>query len=199
MSRRTGPGLGAITFLSGLMLLSACAHQSTPGLSLLSLPPSPDDLGASTVMTIEPQWVVARVDIPEYLQSNRVRYRDGAATLAEWPDARWAERLEIGLTRQLTQALSKHRAVCAAPCDVSAPTTPTLHVRFDALDARRDIGQVQASVVWWLSSPRQTTPIRLTRLTVTEPLPDGTAQAYASALTRLTTQLAGQISTALQP
>ena len=85
----------------------ASAPQERRWLSLpLDAPPSAaaptsapvSSVAAASAARATPQIRLQRVQIPEYLQSNRVRFRDSAATLAEWPGVRWAERLEIGLT-----------------------------------------------------------------------------------------------------
>jgi uncharacterized lipoprotein YmbA len=59
-------------------------------------------------------WIVQRVRVPEYLQSTQVRFRDAPHVLAEWPNVRWAERLEVNLGRHLSQHLSA--AMPLAPC-----------------------------------------------------------------------------------
>ncbi|MFZ4550978.1 MAG: PqiC family protein [Aquabacterium sp.] len=189
-----------ITLVSGLIALSGCARQSAPGITLLSLPLPADAANHRTMRTLHPDWAVARIEVPEYLQTNRVRFREGPATLSEWPQVRWAERIEVGLTRQLTRALSHQLAVCEAPCSQSpAAPTRTLHIRFDELDAQQETHSVRASVVWWVSEIDLARTPALTRLTLNEPLPALSAEAYAAALSRLTVRLAEQISAAQRP
>jgi uncharacterized lipoprotein YmbA len=88
-------------------LLGACASPS-PAPVLLTLPSvvatanaaAPASPAAST-----PLVAVRRVNIPEYLVARRVRYRADSATLAEWPNTYWAERIEIGVSREFVSAL----------------------------------------------------------------------------------------------
>lgn len=110
----------------------ASAPQERRWLSLpLDAPPSaaaPTSAPASSVAAASaaratPQIRLQRVQIPEYLQSNRVRFRDSAATLAEWPGVRWAERPEIGLTRHLGLQLAELGQagwICADPLPTDA-------------------------------------------------------------------------------
>src|SRR5574343_1046920 len=136
------------------MTLAGCG-SSPPERSWLSLPldaspatppaPAPADEGASTPVTTRiaprgtPQLRLLRVQIPEYLQSNRVRYRDSPATMAEWPGVRWAERVEIGLTRHLAEQLNGlvgTGTVCDDACHAT-PNVSNLQVSYIALDHDR--------------------------------------------------------------
>ena len=101
------------------VLLGGCASPS-PAPILLSLPPAVT--GATTTATVpvpatatdSPRTAAAaspkllairRVGIPEYLVARRVRFRADASTLAEWPNTYWAERIEIGVSREFMSAL----------------------------------------------------------------------------------------------
>ena len=113
----------------GLILLAllgstgGCA--SVPPTTLIALPSVPSPvfraIDAST-----PVVMLARVVIPEYLASKRVRYKVDEITVAEWPNTFWAERIEVAITRtfnlQLQQFLGSWR-VCEADCGPSQPAT----------------------------------------------------------------------------
>jgi uncharacterized lipoprotein YmbA len=103
-----------------------------------------------------PVLVVRRVGLPEYLLARRVRYRADATTVDDWPATFWAERIEVGMTRELTAALRAQLpgwTLCEAACSASAsasvggtpatapaaaPVARALHVEFSPLDYRRD-------------------------------------------------------------
>ena len=86
---------------------AGCASSDPPPLlltlssSAMVAAPSASASPASPQRTL----MLRRVGLPEYLQSRRVRYRDSASSLADWPHTWWAERIEIGVTRELTEAL----------------------------------------------------------------------------------------------
>jgi uncharacterized lipoprotein YmbA len=124
-----------------LTALGACASADPPPL-LLTLPSS-----ALLVLQTAPTapaspaqqrtLVVRRVGLPEYLQSRRVRFRDSASSLADWPHTWWAERIEIGVTREMTEALRARLpdwTVCEAACADGSRGDMVLHIDFQALD-----------------------------------------------------------------
>ena len=91
-----------------LAVASATATAPAPDASQRQPPPQP-----------QPQLAVRRVTLPEYLVSRRVRYRADAATLAEWPNTYWAERIEIGVAREFAAALRRQLpgwGVCDGSC-----------------------------------------------------------------------------------
>jgi uncharacterized lipoprotein YmbA len=113
--------------------LAGCA-SAPPERTWLSLPLETSSASPTTVASAPngitapvprgtPQLRLLRVQIPEYLQSNRVRFRDSATTLAEWSGVRWAERIEMGLTRHLGAQLNGVAgtgAVCEDTCNAQA-------------------------------------------------------------------------------
>lgn len=87
------------------VLLAACA-ASTPAPILLTLPSAaPMSAIAPVSPASAPLLAVRRVAIPEYIVARRVRYRADPSTLAEWPNTYWAERIEIGVSREFVAAL----------------------------------------------------------------------------------------------
>jgi uncharacterized lipoprotein YmbA len=106
-----------------VLALSGCASR-TPSVVLLSLPLDAPTTSAKAAPAAQaPTLVVRRVQIPEYLQSIQVRYRSSAQTLAEWPATRWAERLEVSLTRHVSQQLNA-RLPAGSVCDTACAGSP---------------------------------------------------------------------------
>jgi uncharacterized lipoprotein YmbA len=92
--------------------------------------------------------VHARLTLPEYLVVRRVRYRADPATLAEWPNTFWGERVEIGAARSLGTALRQQLpgwVLCDASCEDSSAVWG-LRVDFEVLDYLRGAQQLQARV-----------------------------------------------------
>ena len=118
---------------AALALLAGCASPS-PAPILLSLPaaatvaaPPPAAAPAASA----PLLAIRRVNIPEYLISRRVRYRADPSTLAEWPNTFWAERIEIGVSREFVASLRPQLPgwlICDASC---GDVTPTLSLQVD--------------------------------------------------------------------
>lgn len=139
--------LAMLAMLAMLATLAGCASPAPPT-TLLSLPPAAltgpggtADAAAPAASTVAADRIVVlrRVEVPEYLQSRRVRYRDNGATLAEWPNTVWAERLEVGVTREVAQALRAALpgwTVCAGSCGDVTPAA-VLQLTLSPLEYRR--------------------------------------------------------------
>lgn len=141
--RRVG---GWVLALWGAVWLAACAGKPVSP-TLVALPPvaggaHSSSLGMTPGTTAPPEGaggpvlVLRRLAIPEYLQTRAVRYRMDDTRLAAWPQAAWAERLEVALTRSLAQSLRVALpgwTVCDTSCgDVRA--THTLSLELPVLD-----------------------------------------------------------------
>ena len=137
-------------------LLTACAAPTPPRV-LLTLP-SAVAVGApaaAAVPALAPLLVVRRVNLPGYLVSRRVRYRADPSTLAEWPNTYWAERLEIGVSREFVAALEQQLpgwALCAEHCGDGAATL-VLGLELVPMDFVRSAHQLRARARLTLSSP----------------------------------------------
>ena len=129
-------------------LLAACASGGGGGRPrLLTLPSAP----APTAAAVLPARVLTlrRVELPEYLLSRHVRYRADAATLGEWPDAVWAERIEVGVTRELAAALRSRLpgwTVCDGTCVDGSAGDLVLRVGFAPFDVQRSTRRLQAQL-----------------------------------------------------
>ena len=191
-----------------LSLLAGCSNRPH-GLTLLALPTDPPDAQvvapATTARGNTPaaaNIVLRRVQIPEYLQSNHVRFRNSAETLSEWPDTRWAERLEVSLTRHLLQQLGS-LLPAGVLCDTHCPDTAraaSLQVNYQALDYLRHRGLLQAQVSWSLTPASGTTlPARQGHFSLSEPVTTDSAAGQAAAMARLNARLVQQVAQGLAP
>jgi uncharacterized lipoprotein YmbA len=148
-----------------------------------------------------PQLRLLRVQIPEYLQSNRVRFRDSAATLAEWPGVRWAERVEIGLTRHLAAQLNG-LVGAGAVCEDACPVTPSvghLQVSFVVLDFDRPQARLHAQVNWALTpTPGSASTPRQGQVRWTEPVQEDSPAGQAAAMARANAAVARELAQQLR-
>ena len=182
--------------------LGACSTAPVP--TLLSLPLPPSQPAAPAVASLPasaasaPRFLtLRRVNIPEYLQTDAVRYRNADSTLAEWPNTAWAERLEVGLTNHLAlllrQALPSW-TVCDSHCP-SMPTGQVLIVNIAPLDYVRTAGQLRADVNWRITGPGSTpnpifTGSNISSTTVSPDTPVGQAAAMSTLLNQVAQDVA---------
>lgn len=140
-----------------LLGLGACASAPPPRLLSLPLPPASatqKDAPAPAASRPPAQGVLAvrRVNLPEYLHSDKVRFRAADSLLAEWPDVVWAERLDSSMTEQLVlrlRAALPQWHVCERACPAT-PASATLTVDLTPLDYVRRTGALQAFARWQL-------------------------------------------------
>jgi uncharacterized lipoprotein YmbA len=190
------------------LLITACASAPDIPPTLLTLPgaaAAPAAPAAGEGRTL----VVARLDIPEYLVSRRVRYRTDSSTLAEWPHTFWAERIEVGMSREFGAALRARLPgwrLCEAQCAEWAPVA-TLRVVVDRLDYSRPDRRLTASARILVAptatataaaptAPRASGLLRRDyALTAGADTPQAQAQAYAELLDRLAADAVGALQT----
>lgn len=176
------------------IVLAGCASTSQP--VLLTLPAAETVARSAQSLptaTATPVLTLSRVELPEYLVARRVRYRADASTLAEWPDTFWAERIEIGVSREfaaaLRQGLSGWR-LCEANCGEQSPVA-SLQVVFERMDYLRGERRLHAIVRTNFSS-RDRIPEMLLSDTRSYDIPGDadSAQSQARALTELLRRVA---------
>jgi len=188
--------------LTALIALAGCASPP-PARQWLSLPlPKPLPLASPVHAATPPAatrvLVVRRVGIPEYLQTDKVRYRQADTLLAQWPHTVWAERLELGLTDHLVMRLRLALpgwTVCERSCPAQAPST-TLNVDFAPLDHVRAEGILQAQAHWLLSGngAQANFPGTTTDAVAVRPdSPEGQATALAQVLDHLASDIAATL------
>lgn len=196
--RRLVVSQGLILWALGL---GACSTAPVPTLLSLPLPPSrpvtPAVVASPASTASAPRFItLRRVNIPEYLQTDAVRYRNADSTLAEWPNTAWAERLEVGLTNHLAlllrQALPSW-TVCDSHCP-SMPTGQVLIVNIAPLDYVRNAGQLRADVNWRITRPGSTpTPVFSGSSTTSTPVSPDTPVGQATAMSQLLNQVAQDV------
>ena len=174
-------------------LLAGCA-ASSPAPVLLSLPPvlgaAPAASATGAVGTAATPTVLAvrRVNIPEYLVARRVRFRADASTLAEWPNTYWAERIEIGVSREFVSALRPWLpgwSLCDTNCGDQIPAF-TLQVDIVPMDYVRSVQTLQARARITLSDASAAPKVlRTEELTYEIAATADTAQGHAQALADL--------------
>ena len=178
------------------VLLAACA-ASSPAPVLLTLPPVAQAVAAAPAMpnasAASPLLAVRRINIPEYLVSRRVRYRADASTLAEWPNTYWAERIEIGVSREFMSALRAQLpnwSLCDTSCGDQVPAL-TLQVDLVPMDYLRSAQKLQARARITLSGAGVSpTVIQTQELAYDLPATADTAQAQAQTIATLLQQVA---------
>ncbi|MDM0116373.1 ABC-type transport auxiliary lipoprotein family protein [Variovorax sp. J22R133] len=137
-------------------VLAGCA--SGPALLLVTLP-SIESPAASAASTAAPPGLllVRRLDIPEYLMVQRMRYRStDDSTLAEWPHAMWAERIEVGITREFKNALRQRLPgwqVCEANCGERGPVLALQVMRIDFVRSERRLYAAVRLSLWTMDRP----------------------------------------------
>ncbi len=197
--------------LSLSAVLWGCASSAPPAATLLALPTLGEPAAGATAAAPDPTapdrpvLVVRRLQLPEYLLARRVRYRAGDTTVDDWPGTFWAERIEVGMTRELTAALRARLpgwTLCNAACnggDGSGTAAPALRSRalqleFAPLDYRRDRRELVAVVRGTLDAPDGgAPPQRVERRYVLQAGAD-TPQAHAAVLGELLQRVAADVA-----
>ena len=178
-------------------LLIACASPA-PAPVLLTLPPAAAPIANATAALpgaqASPQLLaVRRINIPEYLVARRVRYRADASTLAEWPNTYWAERIEIGVSREFVSALRQYLpgwALCDTTCGDQGPAL-TLQVDLVPLDYLRGAQKLQARARIALSGAGVSPGVAQVQEQAYDlPASADTAQAQAQVMAQLIQQVA---------
>ncbi|MFN3886255.1 MAG: membrane integrity-associated transporter subunit PqiC [Aquabacterium sp.] len=190
------------TALMCMLLASGCRTAPEPAMLTLPLPAAAPPAAAappSLAAHARPTLQVRRVAMPEHLLDRHVRFRLGAGTVVNWPDATWADRLDVSITEHLAMRLRTALPgwnVCVRHCPLQ-PGALTLRVELAPFDLLLPQGQLVADAHWWLDipgapGPRTQAGLLQHREAVTPP----TAAAHAAAIGRLLDQLSGPIAAA---
>ncbi|HEY9065306.1 MAG TPA: ABC-type transport auxiliary lipoprotein family protein [Burkholderiaceae bacterium] len=190
-------------------LVGGCASDPGPAPLLLTLPnavvgmpvvqaPAP----ANAASAAEPPLLaVRRIAIPEYLVSRRVRYRAEPSTLAEWPNTYWAERIEVGVSREFLAALRSQLpgwTLCENNCGDRVPAL-ALQVEMVPMDYLRSAQKLQAHARVVLShGGNGSRQLRAQEWNYELPAGADTAQAQAQAVTDLIRQVATSTATLIR-
>lgn len=184
------PGCGSTPSAAPVLLTLPGANTSANGGAAA---PNGADPAASAVAASQPLLAVRRIAIPEYLVARRVRYRADPSTLAEWPNTYWAERIEIGVSRELVSALRSQLpgwSLCENNCGDRAPTL-AVQVEMVPMDYVRSAQKLQARARVVVSSTGSNPRVLQTQEWSYElPASADTAQAHAQAVAELIRQVA---------
>ena len=186
-----------------MALVAGCVSAPDRPPTLLTLPGA--SAGAPTPLAAPPgdstTLALARLEIPEYLVSRRVRYRTDDSTLTEWPDTFWAERIEVGMSREFASALRARLPgwrLCESQCAEWSPVA-SLRVVIDRMDYSRAQRRLKASVR--VAVVRRGVDARTANsqrfdyeLKAGTDTPQAQAQAYADLLDRLATDAAAVVA-----
>ncbi len=188
-------------------LVAGCAGTPAPRV-LLALPSAAPPTASNPADAAAASRVLAlrRVELPEYLVARRVRYRADAATLGEWPDAFWAERIEIAVMRELAAALRARLpgwTVCEAGCGDAAPEL-ALQIELAPFDYLRSARRVDARALVALSTTgtaARRVEARAYRYAIEADAdtPQGHAQALSRVLDALATDIAPLLAAPPRP
>jgi uncharacterized lipoprotein YmbA len=186
-------------------LLAGCAAAPSAPPVLLSLPPAVTTAAAPAAPAVSASAVpkllaIRRIGIPEYLTARRVRYRADASTLAEWPNTFWAERVEIGVSREFVSALRQQLpgwAVCESNCGDLQPAV-ALQVELVPMDFVRNTQRLQARARITLSDGSSARVLSTEERVYDLPASAATPQAHAEALTELIRQVARAVAPLVQ-
>ena len=191
-------------------LTAGCATDPVPAPVLLTLPsvgnaiPGGGNGGAASApasATSEPLLAVRRIAIPEYLVARRVRYRADPSTLAEWPNTFWAERIEIGVSREFLSALRSQLpgwSLCENNCGDRTPTL-ALQVEMVPMDYLRSAQKLQARARVVVSSAGSNPRVLQTQEWSYElPASADTAQGQAQTFAELIRQVAAATATTVK-
>lgn len=195
--------------LTAAALVAGCASDPAAAPVLLTVPgansgtaaPNGNDAAAPAAGTNQPLLAVRRIAIPEYLVARRVRYRADPSTLAEWPNTYWAERIEIGVSREFVSALRSQLpgwTLCENNCGDRVPTL-ALQVDMVPMDYVRSAQKLRARARVVLSSAGNNPRVLQTQEWSYElPTSADTAQAHAQAVAELIRQVATATATVVK-
>ena len=134
--------------------IAGCATNA-PEQHLLALTtPALPNAASVPAQSSSARWLqVGRLEIPEYWQSHAVRYREGNE-VKTWDNTVWAERVEVGLTRnlgiELEHALPAPWRLCPQRCDGRARRPVRLLISLSPMDYDRGTQTLSAWAQWTL-------------------------------------------------
>ena len=195
--------------LTGAGALAACSTSPNPAPVLLTLPPAalapsaaaPGPAASGAAATAAPLLAVRRVNIPEYLVARRVRYRADASTLAEWPNTYWAERIEVGVSREFVSALRQQLpgwSLCDTNCGDQVPEM-SLQLDLVPMDYLRSAKVLKAGArITLFGSGVAPKVLQVQEQAHELPSPADTAQGQAQAMAALIQQAAATAAAAIK-
>lgn len=178
-------------------LLAGCG--SSPQVQLYQLRAEPPGVPASApAAAASGRWVLAGVQLPDYLDRDALLLPTGRAGLQALPGQRWAEPLRDAVPRLLQQDLARLRGVdqvwrAPLPPGVTAQRQLRVEIQqFEAADA--GLRQVLLAARWVLSDPSGQQPARVGALRLQAPLAEASSDALVAAHRQVLWQLAQAIA-----
>lgn len=125
---------------------SASAPTATPAPAMHAAPSA----SAASVPAPSLGIALAPLRLPEHWQRRQVLHLRHDAELVAWPDAVWAERVETGMTRRLSQALRQRSPELGWWTGDDALSPRRLLVEVQQLDVHAARGEVVGALNWRL-------------------------------------------------
>lgn len=149
-------------FLAAALTATLVACGSAPVSRTLVIIPSAPEVGVADARGEGPahspvagqEVAVLAIKLPEHWQRRGVLHLQGDAELKAWPDAIWAERVEVGMTRRLSQALRQRAPEFGWWPSDGTQASRRLIVDVQQLDVMAQRGQL-VSVLHWRLIDRQ--------------------------------------------
>jgi len=143
-----GPSPASLMGLMCAALLAGCA--SPPPRAMVVIPSAPV-VASQPAEAARPSGVaLVTLRLPEHWQRRQVLHLRQDAELVAWPDAVWAERVETGMTRRLSQALRQRAPELGWWTGDDALSPRRLLVEVQQLDVHAARGEVVGTLNWRL-------------------------------------------------
>lgn len=142
-------GVACALALAGVLCVAGCASPPPPR-ALVIIPSAPGAPASASADTASAGIALAPLRLPEHWQRRQVLHLRQGAELAAWPDAVWAERVETGMTRRLSQALRQRAPELGWWTGDDALSPHRLLVEVQQLDVHAARGEVVGTLNWRL-------------------------------------------------
>ena len=185
----------AFAVLCLMSLVAACGSAGpAPTTYVLGTPSPRPDRAVVEPLTGKPVVELKPVVVPDYLDGTDILVRDASSTLAPQPAARWAERLSIGVTRTLAQALTTRLpGFVITTMDPIEPPSRRLLVEIDSFESRSD-DSVVLLARWRLLDGSGRKTLAGQRVSLAEPVSRLVAAEIVPAMTKAIEALADRVA-----
>jgi uncharacterized lipoprotein YmbA len=136
----------ALACVPSLLCLVACASAPPPRIYLLTPPLRSAALTPLTALR-SGRIVIARVLVPDYLDTTDILLRDGSNAVRVSATGQWGERLSRGLTRALAADLAERMPSYEVLLELSSSAQRQLLIQVNALDLWPD-GRCAIAASW---------------------------------------------------
>jgi hypothetical protein len=178
----------------GLLLLLGCAGPP-PRIYILGAPSSP--VPGTTSETGRPVVELPTVSVPDYLDTNEIQSRDGQNELKVSATGRWGERLSVGITREMTEALTRSMpGLLVVRSVVSGQPARQVLITVDAFDIMPDRRCV-LTARWSIVGPDRHAVEASERATIVTAVSGASDADVVAAMAAAVDQLADRVATSL--